>query len=124
MCCAAWVRRVSTSVTSLSISASGRIDRIQYDNDGWVNSATPLLGFGYRLGPRTDLDLRGGVSFSQQGNTLVPGASEEMESTWAFSADLRHTDQNFSLALNAGRRVASGVSGAGSPPTGSVGAGW
>jgi len=93
----------------LSLSLSGRIDRIQYDNGNWINTGTPLLGFNYRLGPRTDLDVRGGLSLSQQGGPDALLADQATSQTVALSASLRHRGDNWSMGLSGSRRVASGV---------------
>jgi hypothetical protein len=95
--------------TRLSVSVSGRVDRIQYDDGGWVNTGTPLLGFGYRAGPRTDLSLRGGLSFSQRGGSAGTSTSDGARQTVAFLGELRHRGENWAMTLSAGRRIASGV---------------
>lgn len=92
----------------LSVSLSGRVDRIQYDDGTWVNAGTPLLGLSYAVAPRTDLSVRGGISFSQRGGseTLL---GDEARQNVAVSADLRHRGENWSLTLSSGQRVATGV---------------
>lgn len=94
--------------TRLSVSLSGRVDRIQYDNGTWVNSGTPLLGLSYALAPRTDLSVRGGISFSQRGGTESLSGDAARQNV-AVSADLRHRGENWSLTLSGSQRVASGV---------------
>lgn len=97
----------------LAATASGRIDRVEYAGSSWVNSVTPLLGLVYRVGPRTELDVNGGVSFSRRGGLGGDGGdgstTTDVFTTTSFSGHLRHSGQHWTMSLDATRQVASGV---------------
>jgi len=93
----------------LTFGLSGRALRLQYEDGSWVNSGTPYLGMTYRLGPRTDVDLRGGVSFSQGGGNpeseLAPGNTMRP----SFLGSLRHRGESWGMQIDASHEIASGV---------------
>lgn len=92
---------------SLHVAGAGR--RIEYDGGGWVHTATPLAGFDYRLAPRTDLAVRGGLSFSTGQVGADAGARPVDARELTLEATLAHRGQGWGASLEAGRAIATGV---------------
>lgn len=92
-----------------SFYVGGGVGRFEYDGGGAVHTFSPRAGFNYRIGPRTDLRVRGGVSFVRGDELTTEGLREVSGRTVTAEASFGSSGQAWSYGISAGREVASGV---------------
>lgn len=90
----------------LSFYVGGGVGRFEYETGQAIHTLSPRVGFNYRLAPRTDLSVRGGVSFVRGGND--PETADDRRTVTA-EASLGHSGQSWSTSFTTAREVASGV---------------